>query len=305
MAGTRKAERNAAMSERIVVAVNGGQGSDAALAWMLERAESADFSVELVAVIENQPMAFDFPEELLEPAYAAVLDAAATEIHAKAPRLEILQSIRRGPVVRELLAASIGASLLVIGTRDPTGYFSGTLRHHVAAGAHCPVVAVPAGWSPIDGPVVVGVDDDASSDPAIEFAAAEALRLDEELQLVHAWHLPVALVAMWVSTGSDPYVEIHRPQETLLKAVATATRVAHPSLEVRELLEHGPTSAILADIAGAARLAVVGRHRRGVIPGLLLGSVGHDLLVTMPCPVAIVSPAKASDTAVDDGGISV
>lgn len=293
------------MPERIVVAVNGGPGSDAALAWVLDRAESVAFSVELVAVIEHQPMAFDFPEELLDRAYATVLTDAVTRIHAQAPRLEILQSIRRGPVVHELLRASIGASLLVLGTKAPTGYFSGTLRHQVAAGAHCPVVVVPAGWKATKGPVVVGIDDDGTSDPAIEFASEEASRLREDLQLVRAWHLPVALVAMWLSSGADPYVEIHRSQELLLKRIAESTRVANPLLSVRELLEQGPPSAVLTDLAGAAQLVVVGRHRRGMVSGLLLGSVGHDLLVSMPCPVAIVCPADANGTGVDDDGVSV
>ncbi|MEE3703947.1 universal stress protein, partial [Pasteurella multocida] len=62
----------------------------------------------------------------------------------------------------------------------------------------------------------------------------------------------------------------------------------HGRLAVDAVLEHGRPSVVLSQRADGARLAVVGTHGRRAIAGLLLGSVGHDLLMNMPSPVAVV-----------------
>lgn len=274
--------------ERVVVAVNGGAGSTAALSWVLNRAETVPLAIELTTVIELQSSSVLLPEEQLGSAYEKVLADAADQVRARAPGVSLMQSVRRGSTTHELLAASVDADLLVIGTREPTGYFSGTLRHQIAAGARCPVIVVPADWTPTDGSVVVGIDDDATSLVAVDFAADEADRTGRMLDLVHAWHLPVVLTAQWLASGADPYIEIRRTQEAFLAETARSTGADHPGLRIRESLEQGPPAAVLTDLAEDADLVVVGTHRHGLIPGLLLGSVSHDLLVRMPCPVAAV-----------------
>jgi nucleotide-binding universal stress UspA family protein len=65
-------------------------------------------------------------------------------------------------------------------------------------------------------------------------------------------------------------------------------RAEHSTVVVRDTLEHGPAALALTDAAEHAEMVVVGTHRRGMIPGLLLGSVAHDLLISLPCPVVVV-----------------
>jgi nucleotide-binding universal stress UspA family protein len=189
--------------------------------------------------------------------------------------------------VAELIFASATADLLVIGTHEPTGVFHGILPLQLAAASTCPVVVVPAGWAPRNGAVVIGVDDDDTSEFALAFAAAEAVRIRASLKLVHTWSIPYPLMINPYGLTPDA-VDISQDAHQLVldKAVEFVAR-EYPDLIVHPILRQGSPATELVDVAETAELLVVGTHRRGVIPAMLLGSVSHNVLVNVPCPVVV------------------
>jgi len=276
------------MVERVVVAVNGGAESDAALTWALQRAGSVPVALDITTVIEMSSTPPPDAEQTLRPLYERVLREAVGRAEAEAPSATTSGSVRRGSPRTELLYASAGADLLVVGTHEATGVFHGILPHQLAAAARCPVVIVPAKWTSPGGPVVVGANDDDTSQVALDVAASEAERLGRELLVVHTWHIPAANLLGLIGIGPDPHSTVGVKHQEILDRCVARIAGRHPGLAVRAELREGPAALELVTAAETAELVVVGTHRRGAVPGLLLGSVTHDVLVNMPCPVMVV-----------------
>ncbi|TFD46026.1 universal stress protein [Cryobacterium sp. TMT1-2-1] len=280
------------MAERVIVAIDGGPASSAAVDWMLERARTVNLTVELTTVIELGWVPAGGPQDDFHLVYERALAEAARRVDEAAPSLKKTSVMRRGAPVEELIRASAKADLLVIGTKK-TGFMAGavygTLPLRLAAHARCPLVVVPANWTHLDGPVVVGVEDDDTSDVALDFAAREAVRLGRGLVIVHAWSIPATL-------GFDdglmiPFDDLRQAHDEILARAAGRIREANPGMDVTVTLEQGPAAQTLVDASRTAELLVVGTHGRGAVAGLILGSVSHDVLLNMPCPIAVVPRA--------------
>jgi len=276
------------MAETIVLALNGGTGSRAALDWVIERARTTQVSLELTTVIDLARLPPTITKDRVLPAYEQMLMDAANRVGRDAPAVQVMTSVRRGAPRHELLISAADADLMVIGTREAAGSLYGTLRHQIAAGVTCPLVIVPTDWTPCNGAIVVGVDDDETSHLAVDFAAREAERLGRELSVVHAWRIPTLLALGWLSAGASPYDEIRMAHAAVLAGVVKRVRAEHPTVMVRDTLEHGSAAVVLTNAAEDAEMVVVGTHGRGMMTGLLLGSVVHDLLISMPCPVVVM-----------------
>ena len=208
----------------------------------------------------------------------------------------------------ELVEASRGAALLVVGTRghgEVVGTLLGSVAFAVTAHAACPVVVVRGDDSRHPGPdhaVVVGVDGSASCLAAIRFAAASA-----------AWsHAPLVVVCAYRDVsrrtggelepggsdapraggfGSGPTLAM-LARETAVAAAQAAraeARAARPSVDVRLRVEEGRPARVLARVAKGRGLLVLGARGQGGFAGLRLGAVTHALVHTSPCPVAVVS----------------
>ncbi|TFB51340.1 universal stress protein [Cryobacterium tagatosivorans] len=288
------------MAEDVIVAIDGGPASNAAVDWMLDRARTATLSVELTTVVELDWAPAGGPEDDFHIVYERALSEAGRRVDEAAPTLRKTSVVRRGSPVEELIRASTRADLLVIGTNKRTGFLAGavygTLPLRLAAHARCPLVVVPANWTRSDGPVVAGAEDDRSSDVALDFAAREAARLGRGLVIVHAWTIPATL---GLDDGSIvPFDALQEAHEEILALAAGRIRAAHPGLEVAPVLEQGPAAPTLVEASQMAALLVVGTHGRGAVAGLILGSVSHDVLLNMPCPIAVVPrPAPPPVTA--------
>jgi nucleotide-binding universal stress UspA family protein len=102
---------------------------------------------------------------------------------------------------------------------------------------------------------------------------------------VHGWSVPATLAMDTSWVPYDSVLEFHR---TLLSTVADRVRQKYPELAVEEVLEQRPPAQALVDAAKDAELLVVGSHRKGVLAGLIIGSVSHDVLLNLPCPVAVI-----------------
>ncbi|WP_160140996.1 MULTISPECIES: universal stress protein [Cryobacterium] len=291
------------MVEKVIVAIDGGPASRAALEWALDRAlaaerlPSASVSLELTTVVEMGWSPTGGPEDDFQPAYERALAEAIRRVDQAAPNCRKTGYIRHGVPTDELVRASAAADLLVIGTNKTgvlAGAVYGTLPLRLTAHAKCPVIVVPAVWAPRTGPVVVGLEDDALAAGALDFAAREAAHFGRPLSIVHAWTIPATVA---VEFGAViPYDELRQAHAEILAERAERVRAANPDLQVTEVLEQGLPAFVLVEASRDASLIVVGTHGRGAVGSLFLGSVSHDVLLNLPCPVAVVPrPDDAGD----------
>ncbi|HEV7951180.1 MAG TPA: universal stress protein [Glaciihabitans sp.] len=275
---------------RVVVAVDGGQASDSALDWAIELARTTPTELQIVTVYDSVWSPYGDSASQFRPLYESVLERAAERISRTAPQVRFTQTVRNGLAPTEIARASREADLLVLGTHKPTrmrGAVYGTLPLRVAATTHCPTVVVPVQWTPSAGPVVVGFDAVNEQPAAIRFAREFASERHRHLVVVHAWHIPPIVAVEMLSNAAlwDSMKAAHH--ETLSREVA-AIREADPRLTVRGVLKEGPAVVALLGEGTGASVLVVGRHGRGAVAGLLLGSTSHDVLLNMPCPVVVV-----------------
>ncbi|MCW7945101.1 universal stress protein UspA [Streptomyces hygroscopicus] len=138
-----------ASKPRVVVGVDGSPSSHAALRWAVRQACLVGGTVDAVAAWELPGMfgwsgpAVDaeFDEENARQALAQELrEVLGTEAPAPVRALVV-----RGNPVDVLLRAAEGAEALVVGSRGRGGFaraLLGSVSHHVALHADCPVVIV-------------------------------------------------------------------------------------------------------------------------------------------------------------------
>jgi nucleotide-binding universal stress UspA family protein len=138
--------------ERIVVGVDGSEGSVAALRWAIGEgalrgavveAVSA-FHVPYVGAASVMPLMLD-PEEF-EAAARAVLRKVVEQVDDSSLVEPVRQLVLEGPASTVLVSAGKGASLLVVGARGHgglAGMLLGSISRQVTEHADVPVVVVP------------------------------------------------------------------------------------------------------------------------------------------------------------------
>ncbi|MFG1969001.1 universal stress protein [Nonomuraea fuscirosea] len=134
--------------------------------------------------------------------------------------------------------------------------------------------------------IIVGVDGSAPSRAAVEWAAADALRLRVPLRVVHA------VDRSWYQVGRFPIEDM---PDTLLRngrrVLREARELVHerqPGVEVTTLDAEGVPKVVLEDQAKDATEIVVGSRGLGGIAGTLLGSVSTHVAGHVRCPVVVV-----------------
>jgi nucleotide-binding universal stress UspA family protein len=304
--------KEAAMGRRIVVGVSGRPSTLVAIDWAVEYARAHEgLGIELVHVVEDSwgfiPM--DVRREVIAQAEKQLTDHIE-RTRASAPELTVNGIVLEGPSIARLVEQADDAELLAVGThplrRFGNQVFS-TGAAQIAARAHCsvaviPDLAVPRGRKPSAEPravrpqepyrdaVVVGVDGSPTSELAVKFAAAEAARRGLSLVAVYSWRAPAPMVAADMESGW-----LHEPTPADGRVLAEAVQgldEMYPGLEISlEMTGSAPIDA-LRDAASGAHLLVVGTHGRHGISKFWLGSVSHQMLLAMPCPVVVVRPAR-------------
>jgi nucleotide-binding universal stress UspA family protein len=140
-------------SHRIVVGTDGSTASLLALEWAAHQAELTGASLEVIAVwhwpntfgwgsIPNDFNPANDARDILEPAIATVEKAH--------PDVAVSYKIVEGHPALELVAASKGAELLVVGSRghgEFTGMLIGSTSEYCVANAACPVVVIRGNYS--------------------------------------------------------------------------------------------------------------------------------------------------------------
>lgn len=280
------------MSGKIIVGVADDTGSRRAVDWAAERAVARRQQLELVGVIGGAIGAVG-EGEILDAARAATaetLDAEAARIAADG--LTVTTRVATGDPVAELVDASKGAALLVIGSdyRGPGhGPARGSRGIRIVAGAACPVLVVPDAEPDADRRgVVVGVDGSPVSEAAIAFAAEEADRLGEPLIAVTVWTPLAAPRNSFMVNPAEYRAGMEQNAREALALSVAGLRSRHPGLQLEERVAEGYPSVVINELAADARLAVVGSHGRGAVRRFLLGSISHEVLQRLATVTAVV-----------------
>lgn len=143
-------------------------------------------------------------------------------------------------------------------------------------------------------PIVVGVDGSPASKVAVDWAARDAARRGEALNLVHVL-VPPAVMAFPEVPMPAGYLDWQEEQgrklledarTTVEEAVRDTGGAAH--VEVSTEMVSGPAVPALADLSTGAQLIVVGCRGRGALARGLLGSISTGLAHHAHCPVAII-----------------
>jgi nucleotide-binding universal stress UspA family protein len=218
----------------------------------------------------------------------ALLQDALDVARARHPALTVSTELAAGRPVHVLREAAEAAALLVLGTRRFTGlegtFAAGDKGEALTGHLSCPLALVPppSPDTPVDAPVVVGVDGSAASRSAVDFAFAEAA----------AWR--AVLVAVHVRKPRDAAWPEFLEESTLeLSELVAGHREQYPDTEVRHEILTGEPGHMLAAAARYARCLVVGSRGRGGFRGMLLGSTSRALVHHTHCPL-IVTPTPQS-----------
>jgi nucleotide-binding universal stress UspA family protein len=139
--------------------------------------------------------------------------------------------------------------------------------------------------------IVVGVDGSEDSSQALRWAAAHARRIGGEVRAVTGWDIPITIMVAPTYTTAD---YARDAEELLRKSVDEALGPSPEVPVVTRLVQQHPARALVTEAEGAEML-VLGRHGKGELPGLHLGTVASYCIHHAPCPVVLVRrPGKRS-----------
>ena len=272
----------------IVVAYDGSESAERALRWAARRARQGDTHLRVITVAArglDSEGALHRGLELAEEAGARVTGALISK-----------------PVAPALVHASEHASLLVIGTDRSTenpALVLGALPVKLAASSRCPLAVIPADPPGERRGVLCGFEVDAEGDLALTSAVREARRLGAPLRVVH-----VMPSAGRVGTATEDDLAADRVAQRLARqqiaAILSVVR-GDGGVEVSTEIRTGDPAMILIREAAHCELLVIGSHGKDALGTFLLGSVCHDVLMNIRCPV-IVMPAVPSRSSRTSGG---
>ena len=278
----------------IIVGIDGSAASRAALVWAAEAAHR-DRELVVVHVFDwrvagaRAPIGGEYAvdararaEELVE---SAVADAKAT-----APTVNVRGEALLGAPGPTLIHAAGQAELLVIGSRGRGGFASlllGSVSQQVATHAEGPVVVVRGRRNITEGPIVVGADGSEGASLALQVAFEEAVARQ------------AGVLAVRVFTPAAPAMGLrHRavrgePRPASRCRGRPARRAGRtlagevPRRRGQPVVVDGHPAEALIGLSSSAQLVVVGTRGHGSLAGVLLGSVGLQLLHHADSPVLV------------------
>ncbi|WP_433605240.1 universal stress protein [Dactylosporangium sp. CA-139114] len=273
---------------RVIVGYDGSEPARRAVEWAADEAGRTGAQLQIVnayqivwpgayyaALAEQTEAAREAAEELVAQ--------IAGSVRERVPGLDVIGlSVDALPAATLLDLGDAGARLLVVGSRGAGGLANlvmGSVSQQVATHAHVPVAVVRGRAAADDGPVVVGVDGSASSEEALALAFEAARDRGAELVAVRAHVTP--------AQPSLPLPDVEEFERAALQASLAPWRQKHPDVRVAALVAAGRAAKVLVGVSHTAQLVVVGSRGHGGFGGLLLGSVGQQLMQHAGCPVLI------------------
>jgi nucleotide-binding universal stress UspA family protein len=137
--------------------------------------------------------------------------------------------------------------------------------------------------------ILVATDFSQYSARALEAAVELAVQFGAEVDVVHAFDLPIPLVTPYEVAIPDSYLDETR-NAAAQKLAAAAEEVSARGIEVRTHLREVPAAPAIAKAAEdfAADLIVMGTRGNTGLKHVLLGSVAERTLRLAPCSVLAV-----------------
>ncbi len=200
----------------------------------------------------------------------------------------INQKIVSGQPIPTLADFTKDADMIVVGSRGLgkwgrriLGSVSGGLVQH----AHCPVAVIhdedPLIPHPAQAPVVVGIDGSPASEHATAIAFDEASRRGVDLVAVHTWS------DAGYELPDVGWSEVQPEEDMLLAERLAGWQERYPDVTVRRVVRRDQPGRRLLEEAEQGQLLVVGSHGRGGFAGMLLGSVGSQVVQAARMPVIV------------------
>jgi nucleotide-binding universal stress UspA family protein len=288
-------EEMARMLVREVVAgVDDSIAGRAAVDWAAQRAHDRGLRLNLVRVVPD-PWVYrqpgDYRQAMLQAKH--LLEAESSRVAALMPQLKIVTTRRTGETAVVLRLLSDTADLVAVGSdRSPDNHGEGfgSVSFQAAVLSRSPVAVIPASRPSDSSGVVAGVDGSADSGAALDFAAAEALRLGEDLTVVHV-QLPSRIPTAAGVIQPAP----NGPEQdglALLSSTCAAARDRHPGLGVHQALEtNGSPASALIRVSAHARLLVIGLNGGGGARKPI-GMIAATILQHLPCPTILTRPTR-------------
>lgn len=274
------------MDERwttVTLAADAARPHDEALRWVAARAGTGIERIRVVCV---------------DTAHAGrtsgdgtrVADELADAARTALPDAEVEVRRHAGPSATALVEASDDGDVLVIGVfRNRRGTTAGAEPARVAARAAVPTVIVPEGPHPIEGDVVLAVEEPIDH-RAVDIAVAEAHRRHRRVTLIRAWEMPVLTRTGLTDFAEEPMRWKTRNAELLERVTAELTAL-HPGVRFHPLLVEGHPGRAIAAHTRHAWLVVLGRGHVAASSGSVLRDVLHETA----SPVCVVPPAAHSE----------
>ncbi|HAP77919.1 MAG TPA: universal stress protein [Acidimicrobiaceae bacterium] len=288
---------------RVIVGVDGTEGSIEALRWAAHEAARRGAPLHVMTCAEL-PVAVEAGMVGAGGVTGSAMDSIVKEQEAINQRavtlarsfglnLEVSGETVLGAPGYALVSSSHPDDIVVVGATSHPGRLTdllGSVATVVVHRAKGPVVVVH-GVDRRDsdlGRIVVGVDGSEGSDGALEWAIDEALRSGAELVLVHAWTYPYTAARLG---AREPRDDMRLDAMRTLEACAQRCAEVAPSIRTHSIVSEDTPAKALIDAAMDADLMVVGTRGRGGFAALLLGSVSRTVLQHSPVPVAVIPHA--------------
>ena len=196
--------------------------------------------------------------------------------------------------VPTLINLSKDAEMLVAGSQG-SGRWPGRLLGSVSAAllrhAHCPVAIVhdedPSTPTPVQAPVLAGIDGSPASESATALAFDEASRRQVGLVALHAWSD--------LDTTELPGIDWPTTQsmaEELLAERLAGWQEQYPDVQVTRIVVQAQPARQIVQQSQEAQLVVVGSRGRGGFAGLLVGSVGETVAQMARVPVIVARESQ-------------
>ncbi|MEV4115691.1 universal stress protein [Nonomuraea sp. NPDC049695] len=277
----------------IIVGVDGSVAARAAVQWAADDALRMKEPLRIVHAVDRSPYQVGrysdvaLPDVLQREGQRVLREAEAL-VHERQPSVEVATQEAEGAPAVVLREQAKDATEIVVGSRGLGGFAGallGSVSTHVAGHARCPVVVVRGEHRPVQGEVVVGVDDSPECEPALAYAFQQAKLRGSALRVLHAWQLPVHAFAPEITYDMD---EIRRAQHQVVRDRVAVFAADHPQVTIVEDVQSAHPVDALVDASERADLLVVGSHGRGALGSMLLGSVSRGVLHHARCPVAVV-----------------